>query len=244
VSNKSEEKRVAGAVYPNGMPHPPTALRLRVATELGVLVILTALFLIFVPQDPQTKQGMYFGMALVGLGLVGFTAKETEERIWGPVTSPPFDRVRRCAINTSFFTIPPALAFLVIGIAGRYFAFKPYEGACSMFSLHFLMALCIYLPWALLQQTLFQFYLLGRLRALLPFASALQISIINGVLYGLCHLPNPELTIVTIIGGIFWSYSYHRDRYVIPIAVSHAVLASTFFFWVMGRDIVHEFATK
>ena len=230
---------MAGAVYPNGMPHPPNGLRLRVATELGVLVVLTALFLIFVPQDPQTKQGIYLGMALVGLGLVGFTAKETEERIWGPVTSPPFDRIRRCAINTSFFTLPPALGFLIVGILCRHFdVYK--EPHVSMISLHFLMALCVYLPWALLQQTLFQFYLLGRLRALLPFASPLTISVINGVLYGLCHLPNPELTAVTIIGGIFWSYSYHRDRYVIPIAISHAVLASTFFFWVMNRDVMQE----
>lgn len=234
---------MSGAVYPNGMPHPPTSLRLRVATELGVLVVLTILFLIFVPQDPHTKQGIYIGMALVGLGLVGFTAKETEERIWGPVTSPPFDRIRRCAINTSFFTLPPAFAFLIIGIVVRHFDLIKAPHV-SMISLHFLMALCLYLPWALLQQTLFQFYLLGRLRALLPFAAPLTISVINGILYGLCHLPSIEITIVTIIGGMFWSYSYHRDRYVIPIAISHAVLASTFFYWVMNRDIIGEMLQK
>ena len=228
------------AVYPNGMPHPPDSLRFRVATELIVLAILTALFLLFVPQDPGTKQGIYIGMALVGLGLVGFTARETEERIWGPVSSPPFDRVRRCAINVSILTIPPAIGFFILGAAGRYFEIGPLKQACPMISVHFLLALLFYLPWALLQQTLFQFYLLGRLRALLPFASPFTISVINGVLYGLCHLPNPSVTIVTIIGGIFWSYSYHRDRYVIPIAISHAVLAATFFYWLQGRDVIGE----
>jgi membrane protease YdiL (CAAX protease family) len=113
-----------------------------------------------------------------------------------------------------------------------------------MFSLNFLLAVVLYIPWAMLQQTLFQFYLLGRLRALLPFASPLFLSIVNGIAYGLVHFETNVwsigVTVVTIIGGIFWSYSYHRDRYVLPIAVSHALLGSTFYYWVYGRDLIDE----
>lgn len=236
---------MAESVYPNGMPHPPTSLRTRVAIELVVLAVLTALFLYFFPHGGNT-QGLYLGMAIVGLGLVGFTAKETEERIWGPVDSPSFDRVRRCAINMSALTIPPVIIFLVSGGLARYFKLWWLAGpdTCSMFSVHFLIAMCVYLPWALLQQTLFQFYLLGRLRALLPWATPFQLSVLNGIIYGLCHLPSPEITAVTILGGIGWSYSYHRDRYVLPIAISHAILASTFFYWVCGRDIVAQWIAK
>jgi membrane protease YdiL (CAAX protease family) len=112
---------------------------------------------------------------------------------------------------------------------------------------HFLMTLCFYVAWALLQQTLFQFYLLGRLRALLPFASPMLLSTINGTAYGLVHLAGGApliqrslVTGVTIIGGICWSYSYYRDRYVLPLALSHALLGTTFYYWVIGRDIGGE----
>jgi hypothetical protein len=58
------------------------------------------------------------------------------------------------------------------------------------------------------------------------------------------HLPDIPVTVVTIIGGILWSYSYHRDRYVLPIAISHALLGSTFYYWIFGRDLLHEFFSK
>lgn len=218
-------------VYPNGLPHPSPALRLRIAAELATVSVLTLVFLLYAPRHT----GLYIGMALIGMGLVGFSARETREKIWGPPASPEFDRVRRCTINMSMLTLPPIAVFLVIGVVYDH----------KILNINFLWTLCFYLPWALLQQSLFQFYLLGRLRALLPFASPLLLSIINGVAYGLVHIPGGwELTLVTIIGGIFWSYSYHRDRYVLPIAISHALLASTFFCFVYGRDLIWEFFSK
>lgn len=234
---------MAEGVYSNGLPHPPLALRVRVAIELGVLAVASTLLLVFLPREMRNT-ATYVCLALAGLGLVGFAARETRERIWGPPESADFDRVRRCALSMTALTGPPIVLFLFFGAAARYWDFWLPSGACSMFSLNFLIALVCYLPWALLQQTLFQFYLLGRLRALLPFASAFTLSALNGVFYGLVHLPNPWVTSVTIIGGIFWSYSYHRDRYVLPIAISHAALASTFYYWILGKDLVAEMAQK
>ena len=233
---------MAESTYPNGLPHPPQALRNRIAIELGVLAVLTPSFLMFAPPIVHNNI-MYVGLALFGFVLVQLNARETRERIWGPPNSPPFDRVRRCAINMSLLTIPPVLLFFILGVVGR--TWKPWwmpwlEDGCPMFSLNFFAALCMYLPWALLQQTLFQFYLLGRLRALLPFASPLLLSVLNGCAYGLVHFQKPPVMVVTIIGGIFWSYSYHRDRYVIPIAISHALLGTTFYYWIYNHDLVEE----
>jgi hypothetical protein len=56
--------------------------------------------------------------------------------------------------------------------------------------LQVLLTFAFYLPWALLQQTLFQFHLLGRLRVLFPFASPVLLSVVDGVLYGMTHLPS------------------------------------------------------
>jgi len=240
---------VAEGVYPNGLPHPPHSLRGRLAVELGVILALTGLFLYVTTELKIRSTVLYVGMALIGFALVGLNRRETVERIWGPPDYPVFDRLRRSAVNVSFFTVPTIIGFFFIGLSGRYFG-APWlaDEAVPMFSLHFFIAMCFYLPWALLQQTLFQFYLLGRFRALLPFASPLFLATVNGILYGLVHLgpswPEVGVTVVTIIGGVFWSYSYHRDRYVLPIAVSHALLASTFYYWVYGRDLVAELILK
>ena len=51
------------------------------------------------------------------------------------------------------------------------------------------------------------------------------------------------------LGGIGKFEGYFRllRRYVLPIAVSHAMLATTFYYWVYGRDLIaeliHKFAT-
>lgn len=104
-----------------------------------------------------------------------------------------------------------------------------------------LLTLCIYVPWAALQQTIFQFYLLGRLRVLLPLLPPVSLAVINGFAYGLVHLPDQQVTILVIIGGIFWSYSYLRDRQIWPIAVSHALVGTTFYYFVSARDLYSEF---
>ncbi len=232
-------------VYSNGLPHPSRRMRARMALELGVIALMTVAFLTFAPRD-YLNNWTFIGLALVALGFILYQRKDIEERIWGPPESPDFDRVRRCTINMSALTIPPLIIFLALGIYARYWRPDMFnmmklenpDTPCPMFSLHFIFVLCFYVPWALLQQTLFQFYLLGRLRALLPFASPLLLATINGTAYGLVHLPSGYLlTGVTIIGGICWSYSYYRDRYVFPLALSHGLLATTFFYWVYGKDI-------
>jgi len=242
---------LADGVYPDGLPHPPPSLRARIAIELGVIATATFTFLYFTEAYHLRSTMLYVAMALIGFALVGFNAEETRLRIWGEPASPEFDRIRRCAINMSLLTIPPVILSLIYAILADVFGtpdswwiIKDADTVAPttqrVLNLNFFAAVCLYLPWALLQQTLFQFYLLGRLRALLPFASPLFLSILNGIAYGLVHLPDMTVTAVTILGGIFWSYSYHRDRYVFPIAVSHALLGSTFYYWVLGRDLVRE----
>jgi len=43
---------------------------------------------------------------------------------------------------------------------------------------------------------------------------------------------------VTIVAGSAWSWYYLRDRSLLPIAFSHAVLGATSFYWVRGQDLV------
>jgi hypothetical protein len=100
--------------------------------------------------------------------------------------------------------------------------------------------LALFVPWAWLQQTLFQVYLQGRLRALLGGGPPLGPAVLTGILFGAVHLPDIEVTVLTVGGGIVWSWIYQRDRCLGPVALSHAVLGSAYFTWVRGRDLAVE----
>ena len=98
-------------------------------------------------------------------------------------------------------------------------------------------AVLLYLPWALLQQTLFQFYLLGRVRTLCPSLHPLAQSALNGLIFGLVHTTDIWIVLVAALGGTLWSLLYLRFRRLWPLAVSHAFVATTFYYWVYGYDL-------
>lgn len=100
-----------------------------------------------------------------------------------------------------------------------------------------LLAFALFVPWALLQQALFQFYLLGRLRALLPGVPRLVVAALDGLLFGAVHLPQWDVTLVTAAAGSAWSAYYLRDRRLIPLALSHAALGTSYFYWIRGEDL-------
>ena len=211
----------------NNRNRPPAlSLRLRVLLELGILATLTPLFLHYAPRD----LGLYVAMALLFLGFVAVSAKETKERIWGRPASGKSERLWRSTLAMAVMTIPVVIVFFVWGVwMGHEVSYR-----------NLLLALGLYIPWALLQQTIFQFYLLGRLRALLPFVSPILLALVAGTAYGLVHLPDWRVTLVATLAGVSWSYFYLRDRHILPIAMSHAILGSTFYYFVIGRDLIDE----
>ena len=212
--------------HDNGNRPPALSLRLRMLFELGILATLTPLFLYYAPRD----RGLYMGMALLFLGFVAINAKETKERIWGRPASGKSERLWRSTRAMAVMTIPVVIVFLAWGVwMGHEVSY-----------LHLLLALGLYIPWALLQQAIFQFYLLGRLRTLLPFVSPILLALVVGATYGLVHLPDWRVTLVTTLAGVYWSYFYLRDRHILPIAMSHAILGSTFYYFVIGRDLIDE----
>ena len=98
----------------------------------------------------------------------------------------------------------------------------------------------IVLPWALMQQTLLQFYLLGRLLALLPKQYLFAPIIITGSCFGLVHLPDVWTASVTVASGMAWSFIYYRYRLLLPLAFSHAALGSAFYYGIFGHDLAVE----
>jgi len=210
-------------------------VRARVALELLTLTILAATFLSFFPRRPLAVD---VSLALCALGLLGLNARYTREVIWARF--PPnrsSGGLNPCLTATMAVTLGAVLGFLVAGIVIGYGTGGWDAVVARVLNWKLLLAICVYFPWALLQQTLFQFYLLGRLRALFPAVHPIVLSSFNGVAYALVHLPDVWITMMTAFGGVFWSYMYYQYRLVLPLALSHAVLGSTFYYWVYGRDL-------
>jgi membrane protease YdiL (CAAX protease family) len=198
-----------------------------VAFELATIAVLTSVYLVVVSERPVWIDA---GLGLVAVVFVAATARKTREEIWTPLATEQRERLRRSSRHMLVGTSGVALLFAIIGRwTGR---------AEPLFTATMLAALVPFTLWATLQQVLFQFYLLGRLRILIPAAPPFALAAVNGLLFGAVHLPDVELTVLTSVGGAVWSWYYLRDRCLGPIAISHAVLGTTYYYWTRGDDLV------
>jgi hypothetical protein len=216
-------------------------LRQRVAGELLILAALSTGFLVLFPRRPIAVD---MGLALCALGLVLLTAKHTSSAIWGPLAGDIQGiRWRRCLAHTM---IPTALAmslFLLVGVLIAYEAAGWLAVWYRIVNPRIPTAVALYFPWALLQQTLFQFYLLGRLLVLWPSLPPLAHSALNGLAFGFVHAPDPWIASMAWLGGTMWSIMYLRYRLLWPLALSHAFLGTTLYYWVYARDLAGPWLT-
>jgi membrane protease YdiL (CAAX protease family) len=154
-----------------------------------------------------------------------------------PVIEDPRERLRAASGAMIRFSVPVAMVFLIAGAAIGH-ADGGWAGAMErVANWHLLLALLLYFPWGLLQQFVFQFYLLGRLSYLLPPAAAVAIT---AVAFSAVHYPRYPIMAGTLIACVFWSLSYSRHRVLLPLAASHALLGVTMHYWLMGRDLVAD----
>lgn len=79
-----------------------------------------------------------------------------------------------------------------------------------------------YMLWAGLQQVILQCFFLSRSIRLLPNATA--AAGLAAALFAIAHLPNPILTLVTLVFGLVSCLFFLRYRNLWPLAVAHAIL--------------------
>jgi membrane protease YdiL (CAAX protease family) len=91
-----------------------------------------------------------------------------------------------------------------------------------------------------MQQTLFQFYLLGRLLVLFPKDQRIWPVLITGLGFSLVHLPDVWTSLVTAVAGVVWTFIYYRYRCLLPLAFSHAALGTAFYYGICGHDLAQE----
>ncbi|TKS61884.1 MAG: hypothetical protein EWM72_00009 [Nitrospira sp.] len=213
----------------------------RVACELLILGLLSTAFLVLVPRRPIYVD---VGLGLLGLSLVLLNATYTRTQVWGQ-WSLEVERAgwQHCVRVTMLLTIVAILVFLLMGVAIGYQGAGWPGVAARILHPKIPFAILLYLPWTLIQQTLFQFYLLGRLRMLCPVRHPLVPSALSGLIFGAVHVSDIGVASLTALGGTVWSYLYLRYRLLWPLAVSHALVGTTFYYWVYGYDLASRWSS-
>lgn len=194
--------------------------RVQAAAEVATLALLTPIFLIFAPD----RLDLYFAMALLFLCYVVAGARRTRRLFWA--AAPSSRRKHR--------TNSPVIAMTLVGLLafGLWAAWRGHP----LRPAGLVLGVGLYFPWALVQQTIFQFYFLGRLRALMPMLPPGLLAAVNGVAYGLVHLPDTGVALLAAPAGALWSYAYLQERAILPLAASHAMLGVAYYHLVVGRD--------
>lgn len=217
------------------MPHPsalPTApSRAGVALELAAVLVAAALFVAFF----RVRAGYVdVALALAALGLIAAGTPRTRA-LWSRLArgAPASRNVWR---DMGLFTGIVAGVLLVTGAWIGYSADGLPGAVRRVATWHFAVACVLYLPWALLQQFIFQVYLLGRLLWLVPYRFAVPLA---AAAFSLVHFPRTPVMLGTAAAGLVWAATYVRHRALMPLAVSHAVLGSALHYWVFGRDLAH-----
>lgn len=76
--------------------------------------------------------------------------------------------------------------------------------------------------WSLAQQYALQGFL--NRRAMLAMGKGWRSILIIAAIFGVLHLPNPALTVITFIGGLVWGTVYQRAPNLFALAVSHSAM--------------------
>jgi membrane protease YdiL (CAAX protease family) len=203
--------------------------RAGIALELAAVLVLAALFVAFF----RVRAGYVdVALALAALGLIAASTRRTQA-LWSrlPRGAPA---ARNAWRDMGVFTGIVVGVLLVAGAWIGYSADGLAGAVRRVATWHFAVACVLYLPWALLQQFIFQVYLLGRLLWLAPYRLAVPLA---ALAFSMVHFPRTPVMLGTAAAGVIWAATYVRHRALLPLAVSHAVLGSALHYWVFGRDL-------
>ena len=110
---------------------------------------------------------------------------------------------------------PTLIAVIIIFVVGWYLTGPP--------SLPRLLRprLLVVPAWALFQQYALQGFI--NRRAQVAFGKGVVSVLLVAVVFAVLHLPNPVLSMLTLLGGLIWATVYQREANLFALAASHTV---------------------
>lgn len=200
-----------------------------VILELSILGALALLFVAIVQVRPA-----YVDFALGGAAVAFIVAStRRSQRLWALVPPPAAPGARAAWQLAGGFTVLSLVVLAGIGIVAARATGEPWQP--RFLNWHFALAAPLYLLWGLLQQYIFQFYLLGRLLQIVAVRLAIPIM---ACAFAAVHFPRWPVMLATLVAGAVWSLCYFRSRRLLPLAVSHGLLGAALHYWVLGHDLL------
>ncbi len=187
------------------------SLRAATLAELASVIssILIALW-VLVPLYPDSRILLYVP-GLFALGFVVYSQRvrgETFEDIG--LTTRNFGKALR------LLAIPTAIAVILFGGIAVSTNTLRTEGA-AWYKL-------VSVPmWGVLQQFLLQGFLYRRIRSLVESDGVAIAS--AATIFALVHLPNLPLTLLTLTGGVVWTWVYSRAPNLFALGISHGLMS-------------------
>lgn len=126
------------------------------------------------------------------------------------------------------FFVPLILILILISI---------FRGSFKL-DISFVISLLIYPIWGIAQQFVFQSLLHSNF---IKFGLAPYSIFLIAVLFAIVHRTNPQLMILTFLGGIITSYIFLKVPNIIPIGVAHGIIAAIVYYWFFGADVLSDF---
>jgi membrane protease YdiL (CAAX protease family) len=205
----------------------PRSVALELAAVGGAALVFVVTFRVRPPY-------VDFALAAAAVALIALSARRSTA-LWATAAHQNVTRpVREAWLASAAFTTAALVVLAALG-ASRFAGGELPSLGARFASWHFLLAVALYLPWALLQQYIFQRYLLARLLQLVPPAFAIALT---AVAFSSVHFPRWPVMAVVLIAGALWSTIYVRSRTLLPLACSHALLGSALHYWVFGHDLL------